>query len=408
MAPHTGGGAGVSRRGVLLTGLAAAAGGAGAALGGRELLGSTGGAPAASAPQAADARAEAFHGPHQAGIATPAQAHALFCAFDLRDDVGLDGLRRLMRILTDDITRVMSGRPALGDTAPELAADPSRLTVTVGFGPSLFDRIERPDLRPPGLIDLPPFPQIDRLDPALGGADLLLQICCDDPLTAAHAQRMLLKDTRAFAAPAWFQRGFINARGSAPGRTGRNLMGQIDGTVNPGTTSQLDELVWMPGPGWWAGGTTLVIRRIRMELDTWDELDRAAMEAVIGRTLATGAALGAERESDPPDLDAVDATGLKAIADFAHIRRARGAATGPQLLRRPYNYDDSPAGDGTSNLGQIFCSYQADIGAQFVPVQSRLAEQDLLNQWTVPVGSATFLILPGCRPGGYLADGLLG
>lgn len=397
-------GPGVSRRRALLGGLAVAAGGAGAALGGRELLRS----PADAEPRAsADSLVEPFHGRHQAGIATPAQAHGLFCAYTLREGVDAGRLARLMRILSDDINRTMSGRPALGDTAPELAPSPSRLTVTVGFGASLFDKVGLGPRRPPGLVELPPFPQIDQLEPQWSGGDILLQICSDDALTAAHTQRMLLKDMRAFAQPAWFQQGFVHARGSAPGRTGRNLMGQIDGTVNPLTDADLDRLVWLPGTQWWSGGTTLVVRRIRMQLDTWDELDRSAMEAVVGRRLDTGAPLSGSQESDEPDFAALDVTGLPAISDFAHIRRARGDAGGAQLLRRPYNYDSSPGPDGASDVGQIFCSYQADIASQYLPMQARLAEQDLLNEWTVPIGSAAFLMLPGCQPGGFLGDGLL-
>ena len=91
-----------------------------------------------------------FHGPHQAGIGTAAQAHAVFCAFDLRDGVDAAELGKLLRILTDDAVRVTAGRPALGDTAPELAATPARLTVTVGFGPALFDKIGRTADRPAG------------------------------------------------------------------------------------------------------------------------------------------------------------------------------------------------------------------------------------------------------------------
>jgi dye decolorizing peroxidase len=49
----------------------------------------------------------------------------------------------------------------------------------------------------------------------------------------------------------------------------------------------------------------------------------------------------------------------------------------------------------------------ADIDRQFVPVQRRLAELDLLNQWTTPVGSAVFAILPGCAEGGWLGESVL-
>lgn len=42
-----------------------------------------------------------------------------------------------------------------------------------------------------------------------------------------------------------------------------------------------------------------------------------------------------------------------------------------------------------------------------MPVQQRLAEKDLLNIWTTPVGSAVFAILPGAREGEILGEALL-
>jgi dye decolorizing peroxidase len=42
-----------------------------------------------------------------------------------------------------------------------------------------------------------------------------------------------------------------------------------------------------------------------------------------------------------------------------------------------------------------------------VPIQQRLAENDLFNTWTTPIGSAVFALPPGCAPDGYLGDTLL-
>ena len=50
---------------------------------------------------------------------------------------------------------------------------------------------------------------------------------------------------------------------------------------------------------------------------------------------------------------------------------------------------------------------QADIDAQFTPIQRRLDELDLLNEWTTPIGSAVFAVPPGCSPGGYIGETLL-
>ncbi len=48
------------------------------------------------------------------------------------------------------------------------------------------------------------------------------------------------------------------------------------------------------------------------------------------------------------------------------------------------------------------------MDAQFVPLQRRLDELDLLNRWTTPVGSAVCAIPPGCAEGGYVGEQLLG
>lgn len=345
-----------------------------------------------------------FFGAHQAGIDTAAQAHGLFLALDLLDTTDRDGLIRLLRILTDDAARLTQGKAALADSEPELAAAPARLTVTFGFGPGLVARAA--GTAPGWLAPLPVF-SIDRLQPEFSDGDLLLQIAADDPLTVAHAARMLLKDARSFASLRWSQQGFRRAYGTErPGTTMRNLFGQVDGTANPepGTT-EFDSVVWATD-GWLAGGTGMVVRRTRMDLDKWDRLDRSGREASVGRTLANGAPLTGTKEFDEPDFDAVGASGFPVIAQFAHMRRARGE-DGEKIFRRAYNYDERPAGASVSESGLIFVSFQADIDRQFVPMQQRLADLDLLNEWTTPIGSAVFAIPPGCREGGFIGETLL-
>src|SRR5690606_35480508 len=120
----------------------------------------------------------------------------------------------------------------------------------------------------------------------------------------------------------WTQAGFRRAHGSqAAGTTMRNLFGQLDETVNPApATPDFDALVWIRD-GWLAGGTSMVVRRIAMDLDRWDELDRPGREQSTGRFLASGAPLTGTRERDEPDFDATDALGFPVIGDFAHIRR---------------------------------------------------------------------------------------
>jgi dye decolorizing peroxidase len=353
---------------------------------------------------------EPFYGEHQAGIETYPQAHAAFLAFDLGPGSDREAIGRLMRLLTEDAARLCAGRAPLADTEPELAALPARLTVTFGFGPRLFTLAGVDDQRPDGVEPLPPF-AIDRLEERWSGGDLLIQICADDPLTVAHAQRVLTKDARAFGSLRWAQIGFRRAAGSLPRSvTQRNVMGQLDGTANPMPgTDGFARCVWATdGPPWHRGGTTLVLRRIRVELETWDAVDRRGKEFVVGRRLDTGAPLTGTHEYDEPDLAATDALGLPVIDTYAHIRRARAEHDDLRIFRRSYNYDGAPGPDGSPDTGLIFASYQADVRRQFLPIQTRLAEADLLNEWTTPIGSAVFAIPPGCQPGGWIGETLLG
>lgn len=360
---------------------------------------------------AADATISPF-GPHQAGIATPAAAHALMLGLDLREGVDRDSIVRMLRLLSDDIVRLTAGQAPLADPEPELALRPARLTVTVGVGPNLVERAGMP--APSWLKPLPAF-SVDKLEDRWSDGDLFLQVSAEEATTVAHAARMLLKDARAFTTVRWRQTGFRSPSAPAvPTGSMRNLFGQVDGTANPTPGSALfDATVWVPdGP--WKNGTSLVLRRIAMDLDTWDELDRPGRELAVGRRLENGAPLTGSTETDEPDFAATTEAGFPVIPEFSHLRAARGEEGGgrpmQQIFRRGYNYED-PTTDPERRLadaGLLFASFQADVDTQFVPIQQRLDKVDLLNHWTTPIGSAVFAILPGFEEGGFLGEGLLG
>jgi dye decolorizing peroxidase len=385
-----------SRRSLLaggaLAGAAAAAGVAtGAALAGDDRP------PAVAAPDVGGAIVP-FHGPRQAGVTTEPPAHASFVALTLHAGTDRRSLGRMLRLLTDDARRLTAGEPALGDTDATLATLPARLTVTVGFGPGLY----RAAAVGSPVADLPAFP-IDRLQPRWSGGDLMLQICADDPLTVTHAQRMLIKDARPFAAVHWVQTGYRRSPGVQPaGFTQRNVLGQLDGTANP-TGAVLDTAVWAAD-----GSSTLVVRRIRAEIEKWDLLSVADKENAAGRRMVTGAPLTGVHERDEPDFAALDASGLPVMPDYAHVTRAHVADPALKILRRPYNYDGAPDAAGRPDSGLIFAAYQADVVRQFLPIQRRLAEKDLMNEWITPIGSAVFAVPPGCGPDGWIGERVLG
>lgn len=389
----------------LLTGGAVVLGGT--TLGGLAVAATRESPPAAAEPSSSwGAEAVPFRGEHQPGVETPPQAHAWFVALDLVEDADRDALGRLLALWTDDIERLMSGRAPLADQERELAAVPAGLTVTVGLGASLFARLGLDDQRPPSLRPLPEL-RGDRLEPRWGEADLLLQIGADDLLAVAHAVRVLTRDVRSIATVRWTQRGFTRARGSVPtGTTPRNLLGQVDGSVNPlPGTQDFADVVWArTGPAWWRGGSMLVVRRMRMDLDRWEQLGRADRELVVGRRLADGSPLTGGVERDAVDLEALDATGLPVVPVAAHVRVARARSSQERFLRRGFSYDDTAERPGDAGL--IFCAFMADVEAQFLPVQRRIAAGDLLSAWVTPVGSAVVAVLPGARPGERLAAGL--
>lgn len=393
---------GFSRRRVL---------GAGAVAAGVAGVGLTATAGARSLYRPTDTADEvvSFHGARQAGVATSPQAYAALIAFDLRPEhTDVAGLRAVMRLWSEDAARLTQGVPALADTEPELAADPARLTVTVGWGPELFAATGLDEHRPGSLAPLPRF-SIDRLEPRWSGGQLMLQICADSLLTVSHASRVLTKNVRSLAAVRWIQRGFRSpSHAAATGTSMRNLMGQVDGTVNLTAAADLERLVWDDGSrqAWFANGTIVVLRRVRAEMDSWDELDRNSKELAVGRSLATGAPLTGHRESDVPDFGAT-VNGITVIPPNAHIAMAHHRTDDEQFLRRPYNYDDVPDPGQLSDSGLLFLAYQRDPVTQFVPVQQRLADFDALNPWITPVGSAVFAILPGIEKGQYLGEPLL-
>ncbi|MGB9033632.1 MAG: Dyp-type peroxidase [Paeniglutamicibacter sp.] len=393
-----------SRRGLLLGSAAAAVG----AAAGFTAAGLPLGAAAAEPDQALHGSDTiAFHGQRQPGITTPAPAYATFLALDLIHEPGAneattrDALARILKIISDDASRLMAGRGVLADTEPEMAANPARLTLTVGLGQHAA-AILNPDLVPGWLKDLPRF-SVDRLDKAWGQSDVLVQLCGDDQISLVHARRAIQKDLRTLAKTRWVQDGFRHSRGSMPeGATMRNLFGQKDGTGNP-VDAMLDRAVF-GGEGlepWVAGGTSLVLRRIEMDLDAWDEVDRPARDFSLGRRQSDGSPLTGEHEFDTPDLRVRDAAGFPVISDDSHVARSQAREADEKILRRGYNYLDG------TKAGLLFASYQCDVDRQFVPIQQRLDAADLLNEWTTPIGSAVYAILPGCREGSFLGKELL-
>ncbi|HEX5494602.1 MAG TPA: iron uptake transporter deferrochelatase/peroxidase subunit, partial [Mycobacteriales bacterium] len=394
-------------------------------------LASSGCGPGAARPGSGRATVP-FHGEHQAGVATPTQDRLVFAAFDVTGSRAM--VAAMLRRWTTAAERMTAGHPVGGsrddsgddpgegeplappvDTGEAAGLPPSRLTLTVGLGPSLFDgRFGLAARRPAALADLPPLPG-DELDPARSGGDLCVQACADDPQVAFHAVRNLARIARGTAHLRWLQLGFGRTSTTSDTQsTPRNLMGFKDGTnnIHGEDTAAMNRFVWVAQTDqpWMAGGSYLVVRRIRMLIESWDRASLGEQERVVGRRKSTGAPLGRTREADRVDLTARDPDGDPVVPADAHIRLAAPAANGGErILRRGYSYTDGADPlTGELDAGLFFACFQRDPRRQFVPIQRRLGAHDAMTEYIKHTGSAVFACPPGLRPGQWWAQALLG
>ena len=350
------------------------------------------------------------YGTHQTGVTAPTPVANRLVALDLLPSVDRAGLGRLMRLWTGTIAAAMAGRPAPGDTARDLAQANLDLSVTVGWGHDLFDKVGLAHARPAALTKIPAFTH-DKLQQRWSGGDLIVLIAAADDTSVVHVLRRLLLDAKPFATLRWEQEGsWRRLDADHQPHTGRNLFGQVDGTGNLSPDDELfDSVVWAKTPSWFAGGTTMVVRRISMDLDVWDTVTRGDQELSVGRNLDNGAPLNGTEETDKPDFAAKDPEFDRLVipAD-SHVALSHPDNNGGlRILRRGINYTTFDAATGERDAGLVFISFQADLGEQFVPIQGRLDKADQLNIWTTAIGSAEFAILPGFAEGGWLGDTLL-
>ena len=364
---------------------------------------------AVAADPAARLPAVPFHGRWQAGIVNPPPPAACFVSFNVTA-ANRGELVELLKTLTARARFLTHGGiPAnhgpveppsdSGTLGPEIPAD--GLTITVGFGSTLFDdRFGIAARKPKHLTPMTSFPN-DDLKPNLVGGDLLLQICAGSTDTAIHALRDIAKHTRGGMQILWRMDGFV-----APARpTGvpRNHFGFMDGIANPNVTDAAvaNRLLWVvPGigePKWAVGGSYHVCRIIRMFIEFWDRVSLNEQQTMIGRFRASGNVLGTNSLSALPDF-AADPKG-KTIPLSAHIRLANPrtrATEDSRIFRRGYNYDNGVDLTGNLDMGLIFNCFQQNLVRQFAANQTRLIGEPMVD-YISPIGGGYFFALPGVR-----------
>ncbi|KJK10155.1 peroxidase [Terrabacter sp. 28] len=388
------------------------------------------GAPGATTPSPALALDAAipFRGVHQAGIVTPAQDRLHFVALDVvtKDPAQLRGLLEAWTRAAERMTvgaeaapgGLVGGGPnrAPEDTGEAYGLPASGLTITIGYGPSLFDeRFGLAAKKPAALKELPAFAG-DQLDPRRTGGDLCIQACANDPQVAVHAVRNLIRLGFGVVAVRWSQLGFGRTSSTSTAQaTPRNLFGFKDGTNNlkAEQPEDLAQHVWVAkddertGGAWMAGGSYLVARRIRMHIEVWDRTPLQEQEDIIGRDKKEGAPLGQAKEFDALDFAKKGPDGATAIPVDAHVRLAHASRLGGiRILRRGYNFTDGSDGVGHLDAGLFFLAFMRDPEKQFVPMQRALAKADVLNEYIEHNGSAVFACPPGLAEGEHWGQAL--
>jgi deferrochelatase/peroxidase EfeB len=369
------------------------------------------------------ARSIPFYGRHQAGIATPPPTTAAFLSFDV-SAANRGELRDLFRTLTERAAFLTTGGtppPRPGAPAEHrhlLGATvlPDDLTVTVAVGASLFDgRYGLAPRKPAQLTTMKAFAH-DDLDPKITHGDVLVQLCASHRDTVGNAMLDIVNQLRGGMRLRWR----IDAFRFPPRPVGvpRDWMGFKDGIANPNTTaaSQMNAAVWVPRgrpePAWTEGGTYQVLRVIQMHLDEWDKVPVDQQERIFGRRKISGAPLYATDPHASDELDPVytnDPQG-RLTPLHSHIRLAnpqtpQTAATST-ILRRSFQYDQSPDDAGNPNMGHTFCCFQQELKT-YIAMQTRL-ENEMLVPYITPIGGGYFFALPGVRgEDDHYASGLL-
>jgi deferrochelatase/peroxidase EfeB len=362
-----------------------------------------------------------FYGQYQAGIATPAQDRLAFGSLNVVDGTSAADLRDLLAAWTAAAAKMTAGKlvgevtepvaPPV-DTGEAVGSPVSQLTITVGYGPALFDgRFGLAARKPAALTDLPALPN-ENLDPNYTGGDLCIQACSDDPLVAFHAVRNLARIGMGVVEHNWLELGFgRTSTTSTAQQTPRNLLGFKDGTRNikAEQTDLMNDYVWVgkeTDQPWLRGGSYLVARKIRMFVENWDRDYLQDQENVIGRSKVSGAPLSGGTEFTAPSFAAAGDDGLPAIPAHAHIRLASYENNGgTRILRRGYSYTDGIDPQAGTLVGGLFFIAFMKNPAQFVKLQNSLAA-DALNEYIQHVGSAVFACPPGLSPGRSWGDGL--
>jgi len=314
----------------------------------------------------------------------------------LRADVkakNKEDLIHLLRLLSERVEWYLQTTPSDHHVMPMSSKEiPStyRVTVTVGFGASLFldktgfDRFGISSGKPRFLKVMPEFP---------GGApefiasekqsDLVVMVCSDHPyVNTAIVRNLAEKFNTDFRSIYHRNYPVLQMLGVEQGfgrPDKREFLRFDDGIDNIRVGQDLEQLVYVsekdPEPRWCINGSYMVYRKIRENLPTWESMDDNGQEKMIGREKQTGKPLSPSPNYPKDEAPSFHGKGAGNTPFNAHIRKVQPRREGLDLfgmpdlerrfLRRPYPYFEGINKDGQFVNGLHFVAFMKSIQHQF-------------------------------------------
>ena len=344
-----------------------------------------------------------LYGEHQAGILTPVQDRLHFAAFDVITNSRAE-LVQLLKDWTAAAARMTQGLgagevgPTSGpygappdDTGEAIGLPPAGLTITFGFGPTLFRAEGKSRFglgrQPAALQRLPHFPA-DKLDPLRSDGDL----CVQAVLTTRKSPCMPFATSPGSPSAgllcgghSWALAGLIDfdqpgdatepdgLQGRHHERQGRGPAA-VDEHVCASRCRQQGELA----------GRWLVSGGAPHQHDHRDLGPPAAERAGAGHwpDKGRGAPLTGGGEFSQPDFNLIGSDQEPIVATDAHVRLVHPSNNaGAKMLRRGYNFVDGSDGLGRMDAGLFFLAYVRDPRTQFIPIQTKLGLGDGLSEY---------------------------
>jgi deferrochelatase/peroxidase EfeB len=331
--------------------------------------------------------------------------------------VNRDELKETLKTLTGFALHQMAKRPPTKDVRPYDGPVVSRrVTVTVGFGATLFttvdgdDRFDLSGRRPASLKVMPQIEgDVPEFHPVDTATDLVVLIASDDYYVNEYILGRLLYGAvphlkvrgveRGYARPdsrepSGFEDGLTNPKGGAPGSP-------MEAAVFIGPND--------PEPDWCVGGAYLAYRKVRRRLERFFALSGTEQQQVFGVDkegvrITTPAPESHAQKMNPMRGGHRDLLGLE-----DESRR---------FLRRPYFFDDGVGADGQEVRGVHHLSFTRDLVSHYEwPVlmwqtnpdfPTKGAGQDRLYKdgGAANIGGGYYFVPPAAEKGGMIGEGL--